>query len=543
LIYNQDSGNGLGIKLEDRFSSNLLVPGILQRKWRDENRFNSFLFFRSSENYYGVYINSWSLIDKQTALVNRYHNHAAGVRSVLQLSNYVTVRPYAGYQYSRNKTFVDFGYDLGIDGTINRLNLGDYRTDLFLSTEYDLFPERENSANQVNVSIQKRFSNIAEDSLNVSYLNTKQQYYSSTFGTIVDVNLETKNLQNILNYNVSSQSLFQVNTILSDRKISDNTPANPNVRKVLRFENHFGYRYFSSGFLFHFGLNTYLETLDNIDIRTDSEALQTGVTTDFSFFFNQQDRFDLQFNFIKFQYDTPDMDRNHDDRDELRFVGLARYLHYLSPLLSLEFAGYINLFHKSYIFRQQSANNNWNRIYRIESSVHYHYGNFRNSLRTQVLANYTTYDFDNLFEKTRSFIFRRYSISDSLVVPIIRKVYGGVYVRLELEDRGNFYKDIFAQNIAESSQILYYDFFLRKEDIFDLNLEVGFAVYQRKNWRHVVVELDTRNLRRVSPYLRLTYPIGRSLQFSSQIAQNYLVDLGRQRTEYTYGKLDLRYFF
>jgi hypothetical protein len=526
LIYNQDSGNGPGIKLEDRFSSNLLVPGILQRKWRDENRFDSFLFFRSSENYYGVYLKSWSLIDKQTALLNRYHNHAAGVKSVLQLSNYVTVRPYAGYQYSQNKTFVDWGYDLGIDGTFNHL-----------------FPERENSANQVNVSIQKRFSNIAEDSLNVSYLNTKQQYYSSTFGTIVDVNLETKNLQNILNYNVSSRSLFQVNTILSDRKISDNTPANPNVRKVFRFENHFGYRYFSSGFLFHIGLNTYLETLDNIDIRTDSEALQTGITTDFSFFFNQQDRFDLQFNFMKFQYDTPDMDRNHDDRDELRFVGLARYLHYLSPILSLEFAGYVNLFHRTYIFRQQSANNNWNRIYRIESSVHYKYGNFRNSLRTQVLANYTAYDFEHLFENTRSFIFRRYSISDSLVVPIITKVYGGVYIRLELEDRGNFYKEIFAQNIAESSQNLYYDFFLRKEGLFSLNLEIGFAVYQRKNWRHVAVELDTRNLRRVSPYLRLTYPLGRKLQFSSQIAQNYLVDLGRQKTEYTYGRLDLRYLF
>ena len=205
--------------------------------------------------------------------------------------------------------------------------------------------------------------------------------------------------------------------------------------------------------------------------------------------------------------------------------------------------GYVNLFHKSYIFRQQSANNNWNRIYRIESSVHYHYNDFRNTLRTQILANYTAYDFDHRFENTRSFIFRRYTISDSLVVPIITKVYGGVYVRLELEDRGNFYKDIFAQSIAASSQILYYDFFLRKEGFLNLNLEIGFAVYQRKNWRHIASAFDNRDLRRVSPYLRLTYPLGRSLQFSTQVAQNYLLDLGRQRTEYTYGKLDLRYFF
>jgi len=531
------------LKLEDRFSSNLLIPGIFQRKWRDENNLNSFFFFKQSSNYYGFYLRSWSLTDKQTSLVSRYHNHAAGLRTILQLTDQFVIKPFAGYQYSKNKSYEDWGYDLGINGTFNRINLGDYRTNLFLSTEYDLFPERENSANQVDIRIKKRFSNIAQDSLNVRYSKSKQQYYSSTYGTIVDVNLETKNLHNVLNYNLSSRSFFQVNTILLDRKISDNTPANPNVRNVFRFENRFGYRYFSPGFLFHIGLNTFLETFDNIDIRTDSEALQTGITTDFSFFINNNNQLDLQFNFIKYQYDTPDVESNHDDRDEIRFVGLARYLHYLSPLLSLEFAAYVNLFHKTYIFSQQSANNNWNRIYRIQSAVHYKYNRFRNTLRTQVLANYTAYDFDHLFENTRSFIFRRYSISDSLMVPLVSRIYGGIYVRLELEDRGNFYKDLFAQSIAESSQILFYDFFLRKEDFLNLNLEVGLAVYHRKNWRHLNVAVGNRDIQRVSPYLRLMYPISRSLRFSSQIAQNYLVDLGRQKTQYTYGKLDLQYFF
>jgi len=543
LTYNQESDNGPGIRLDERFISNLLIPGAFQRKWRDENNFKSFIFYKQSRNYYGIYLKSWSLTNKQTRLVSKYLNHSAGLRSVLEINDQVVVTPYAGYQYSKNLSYIDWGYDLGIDGAINRINLGDYKTDLFLSADYDLFPERENSANQFDIRINKKFSNVAEDSLSVSYLKSKQQYYSSTFETIVDVNLETKSLQNVLNYNLSSRSYFQVNTILRDRQISDNTPANPNIRKVFRFENHFGYRYFSPGFFFHIGLNTYLETLDNINIRTDSEALQTGITTDFSFFLNNNNQLDLQLNFIKYQFDTPDMEKNHDDRDEIRFVGIARYLHHLSPLLSLEFAGYVNLFHKSYIFRQQSANNNWNRIYRIQALVHYNYNKFRNTLRTQVLANFTAYDFDHLFENTRSFIFRRYTVSDSIIVPILNRVYGGVYVRLELEDRGNFFKDLFAQNIAESSQILFYDFFLRKEGFLNLNFEAGVAVYHRKNWRHLAVAVETRDIRRVSPYFRLVYPLGRNLQFSSQIAQNYLVDLGREKTQYTYGKLDLHYFF
>ena len=262
-----------------------------------------------------------------------------------------------------------------------------------------------------------------------------------------------------------------------------------------------------------------------------------------SFFFNNNNQLDFELNFIKYQFDTPDMERNYDDRDEIRFIGIARYLHHLSPLLSLEFAGYVNLFHKSYIFGQQSANNNWNRIYRIQAMVHYNYSKFRNTFRTEVLANFTAYDFDYLFDNTRSFIFRRYSVSDSMMVPLLDQVYAGVYVRLELEDRGDFYKDLFAQNIVESSQILYYDYFLRKVGLFNLNLEIGFAVYHRKNWRHLAVAVETSDIRRVSPYLRLVYPLGRNLQFSSQIAQNYLVDLGREKNQYTYGRLDLHYFF
>jgi len=543
LIYNHESGTGPGLKLDDRFISNLLIPGILQRKWRDENNFSSFIFYKLSENYYGIYLKSWSLTDKQTTLVSRYENHIAGLRSVLHITNQFVLQPYAGYQYSRNKSYVDWGYDLGVEGTVNNINLGDYGTNLFISTDYDLFPERENSANQIDLGLKKRFSDLAEDSLKISYLKSKQQYYSSAFGTIVDVNLETKYLQNTLNYNIASRSLFQVRTILFDRKISDNTPANPNIRKSIRFENRFGYRYFSPGFVFRIGLNTFLETLDNIDIRTDSEALETAFTTDFSFFFDNDNQVDLQFNFIKYQFDTPDMEHNHDDRDEIRFVSLARYLHRFSPLLSMEIAGYVNLFHKTYIFKQQSANNNWNRIYRIESSVHYQYDDFRNTLRTQVLANYTAYDFDHLFETTRSFIFRRYSVSDSLITSIFPYIYGGIYVRLELEERGSFYKDLFAQNIAESSQILYYDFFLRKEGFLHLNVEAGLAIYHRKNWRHLAVAVETRDIQRVSPYIRLVYPLGRNLQFSSQIAQNYLTDLGREKTQYTYGKLDLHYFF
>ena len=483
------------------------------------------------------------MTNKQTTLVSRYDIHAAGLKSILNLSKQIIIKPYVGYQYSKNIVYMDWGYDMGVDGTIDHVNIGDYRTNLSLSSDYDLFPERVNSSNQFNLRIKKRFSSLAEDSLKINYLKSKQQYYSFPSGKIVDLALDSKNLQNTLNYNMSPHSLLQVRTILIDRKISDNTPNNPNVRKMIRFENHFGYQYFSPEFLFRIGLNTFLETLDNKDIVTDSEALQTAFITDFSFFLNSNNQLDLQLNFIKYQFDTPDVEVNFDDRDEIRFVGLGRYIHRFSTLLSMETEIYINLYHKTYIYKQQSINNNWNRIYRLQSSVNYTYNDFQNILHTQVLANYTAYDFDQLFENTQSYLFRKYSVSDSLVTVILPYIYGGFYVRLELEERGNFYKELFAQNIAESSQILYYDFFLRKEGFFRLNLETGIAVYHRKNWRHLTVTVETRDISRLSPYLKLVYPLGENLQLSSQITQNYLVDQGREKSQYTYGKLDFNYFF
>jgi len=533
----------MGFRLDDRFTSNLLIHQFTQQKWRDENNLHAFLFNKYSKDYYGVYLNSWTLIDKQTVLTSRFSNHAAGFKSIYNINERINIQPYIGYQRSENKSYIDMGWDLGLDADIEGIYLGDYRTNLFLTTEYDLYPQRENYANQFNIQIHKQFSSRARDSIRVGYAKTKQEYYSSDSESFVEVNIENKNLYNALEYILSSNSFLQINTIFIDRNIADNTPVNPNVREVFRFENRLGYRYFSSGFLFYLGMNTYQETLDNLDIRTDSRALQSGIRTDFSFFLTQTNRLDFQLNFIKFQYDTPDQIDNHDDRDELRFLGTAAYFHRLSPLLWIKFDAYVNLFHKIYLYREQSANNSWNRIFKIQATVNYRYNGWQNTLRTHVLANYNVYDFDHLFTSTRSFVFRKYSVSDSLLMPLTNTTDLGIYGRLELEDRGSFFKDDFAQNISESSQSMYYDMFLKKKSILYLNLEVGVALYRRTNWRHGRVKRLNREIQRISPYIRIVYPMGNNLRFYSQVSQNYLDDKGRQKSNYIFGHLHLYYYW
>lgn len=537
----------MGIHFDDRFISNLKMQKSGHQKWLDINNLNTFLFNKYNQNYYGIYLESWSFSDKQTTiLASRKSNHAVGLKSIYKLNKVTSIEPYAGYQRSENKPFVDWGWDVGLDAKLKELYIGDYRTNLLMTSDFDLFPQRENISNHFEIQVNKKFSSYAQDSLRVNYIRFKQQYYNSSdsahFGDIVDIDLESKNLYNVLKYSFSSRTFLQLNTILVDKRVSDNTPANPNIRDLFRIENRLGLRIVSPRILFYLGLHTFQETLDNIDVVTDSDAKQTGIRADISYIFENHDHVDFQFDFIKYQYDSPDP-TIHDDRDELRFIGSLRYLRQLSPLLSMDIGGDIYLSHKMYLHKEQSANNKWDRTYTIKSSVYYRYKKWRNTLRTAVLAYYVSYDFDHFFVNTRSFVFRKYSISDSLRFPLLPNTNVGIYMRLELEDRGSFFEEIFAQNIVESTQKLFLDLSLRKKVMLQLNFEVGCAFYSERNWRHIPVAVETRNIRRISPYLRIIYPMGDHFSLFSHISHNYRIDRGIEKTEYTHGKMDLYYHF
>ena len=185
-----DQANSLGLHLDNRYIFNL--KRSTNRKWLDQNNLTAFVFRKSELDYFGIYVHSWYQVDDQTPLATRSANHVLGLKSIYHPNSDLTITPYLGYQKSENKTYVDWGWDLGINGKLKGFDLGDYRTSLFLNTDFDIFPRRENIANQFNVQIFKRFSNFASDSLNVFYNRSKQQYYSANFNTIIDADLEKK---------------------------------------------------------------------------------------------------------------------------------------------------------------------------------------------------------------------------------------------------------------------------------------------------------------------------------------------------------------
>jgi hypothetical protein len=540
--YNRHVENGFSVRLNDNFSSTLFVasPGNPFPRWRDENRLNSFIYYQSQNLLYGLYANSWLLKDKGR-IVSQAANYAAGFRAEYQPIRNIVLTPYTGYQKSQNRSRIDWGWDLGLTGHIREINLGEYRTEMLLRTEYDFFRERQNSTNALNIRIATDFSPSSKDTLVLQYENDRKQFYSSDGTQLVDVQIENKSLQNILDYNLSQRSAMRFHTILSDRSVVDNSPGDVNRRNEFVFENRLNYRYISRSVFLEMGFHTSFDTQNSLGLRVDNETLQTGLYTLISYQPTESDYIDLQLSYVKYQYDTPEI--NNDDRDELRFVGLLSHRHVFSQFIHIVSELYTKLYHKIYILKEQSANNNWNRVFRLDVSVHYKNNKIRNKFHTQVLANYTVFDFDDLFDQAQSFVFRKYMVADSLVIPLYRDYYLGLYGRVELDDRGNFIEQLFSQKLIESSETVFYDIQIRKMLLYLFRWEIGIAFYRRQNWRHISKKQKIGDNTKTSPYIRVVYPLNQNLKIGGHIAFHTENNQGGQKSKYTIGHLNMYYNF
>ena len=136
------------------------------------------------------------------------------------------------------------------------------------------------------------------------------------------------------------------------------------------------------------------------------------------------------------QYDTPDS-TNTDDRDELLVTTGIEYIHVFSNQLKLSIVGDLTLFHMVYIHRDQSANNNWNRVIRFSPSIEYTPTPWlRTVTRTEVLANYTVSDYEEQVASIKSFSYRQAMWSDSTSLQLTDKILCNFSGSLRIFERG-----------------------------------------------------------------------------------------------------------
>lgn len=136
------------------------------------------------------------------------------------------------------------------------------------------------------------------------------------------------------------------------------------------------------------------------------------------------------------RYDTPDS-LNTDDRDELLLVIGVEAIHRFNTGMVLSLLADATLSHLVYLSRFQSANNNWNRIFRLRPRVDYSPAPWLTTVNAaEVLANYTVYDFEEQIAAVRSFSFRQASWSDSTSVKLGPRTEILVLASLRIYERG-----------------------------------------------------------------------------------------------------------
>ena len=166
------------------------------------------------------------------------------------------------------------------------------------------------------------------------------------------------------------------------------------------------------------------------------------------------------------KYDT-DTQENSDDRDELYFNASVSHLFNNLENFNIQTSFEYNLTTLSYIFKEKSANNNSNKIYRLTSRSEYKpFSSLQTINSFQVLANFTVYKFEDLLSQVQSYIFRQLHIWDTTRFDITKNIFVNFNGELRIYEQGQYNDKNFS--IKPSNYYV--------ENRLDMNLNYTFEV-------------------------------------------------------------------
>ena len=517
-------------QVEDYFQRNLIIPGVDNKQWKDEHKLTARFLFQKPYFAPGLYLNSWQKTDRKSSVQNEYSNHAMGIYLKSPI-----ITPYVGYQRSKNRALTEWGWDTGVTGSLKDYRFDAYNTNLDILSNYDFYENRQNFENNLSASIQADFNQFSGDSLSFTFSEVNKEYYTS--GRLEQVKIFNRSWRNSLYYYLGMRDLLSMQTLIQSRYNSYFSG------RIFLMENKFRYMHTGKNLFLGLNLRTNDVTSDNSGVETDSRSRETALRMELGYNINSKQKFDLDIAYVKMQYDTPDERINNDDRDEQRYVMDLEYTYRLSPFLRLQINAYAFLFHQMYIFSDQSINNSWNRVYTFRPNVYYTTDRVKNRLSTEVLANYTVYDFEALIRQTRSYVFRKYTFSDSLTVRVLGRNHLGAYIRIELEDKGSFFETNFKQKLLQSYQSEFFNFFILNDHFFYFRVMAGYTVYRREEWRYFPIKQKYRTINNQGPFINIIYKATDHLYFRANAAYSFLDDSAYRTSRYTTGSLRLNYLF
>lgn len=492
--------------IQNHYVSNLLRTSLSQNKWRDNTQISFEYRSRLRNGVNQIFqVTSSNYIDKQTGYENSARTHLFSWGLQTSLFKTIQMKSILGEKWDQRQGQRDRGLYYFTNAALNPFPWQGYVNRIRLNWQGNQLGKRRDYDFGIGYKISKEFYPGTLDSLSFRYYNTRRDYYISTRGDLESRRGKIRRLSNYLLYPISrSLKMRQISTFYSrdthiDQGLLTANGGNRNRENLgvttetgLQFRHNslassltMLYTYESEAYTFSRSLQA--NPFSGIPGTPDNKNRLLEIRSYLSFYLGAQDSLIFQNSASRLQYDTPDSS-NFDDRDELRTIHLIEWTHLFSHSFQMKIGGNVRLRHLVYLFSQKSADNNWNRIFNIYSDLNYsRLRNFEFKQRAEVLANYTDYDFEYLLQQVKSYVFREFSITDSLFWRLFGQTNLSAYYRLEYEENGRLFWDAFSEQPLLNRHNHYYSLIVDFPVFQTFRVFGGFQGYFRKEWSYKIV--------------------------------------------------------
>ncbi|MDZ7392182.1 MAG: hypothetical protein ONB25_04660 [candidate division KSB1 bacterium] len=538
----------------ERFQSSMLRLGPGGDKWKDDQHLEAFARWHLSPHLLlSVRVLSSALSDRQSGYRNDVRTELVESSARANLSQ----RAWAEASFGGKRDLL-FGHDdrglcYGSRLGIERAVLAGYENTLQFEYGGDRFPVRKNQDLALTYGVHREFVPGTSDSLRVSFSTRRRDNYFSAAGEVETYQERPAAIENHLSYRLMEGMDLDLENAARYREVEvalrDGDKLRDHRRRQDQEFEHWLRLSFTRGGL---GWRTRLGYWAQ-DQRYDMPATQApspfspraafvtpanyssrlSLVNEVGFRMGAADSLASRLSMSLLRYDTPDTN-NFDDRDELRIAASLLVEHLFSAGLKLQVMASVNLYHIVYLFAERSADNNWNRVFRFTTRGFYlpsprilFYQSF------EVLANYVAYDYEQVFEETRSFVFRKFVADDSLSWQASERsrIYGES--RLLVEENGRLYWDEWAERPLMSRTSLWVRLAWKYRLTSTMEIAPGFLYYRRQGWRH---SLDSQGKWRQEEYehhwsrgpvLSLTYGGPSGVRFEMRAARRRVNSTGQ----------------
>lgn len=466
---------------------------------------------------------SFILSDNQALGVSNAALHSGLLGLAVQPVSYVTIAPLVGFRFDRQQNEQDEGWNYKLLTQTDTLDLDGYETQGLMRLNVSNLSPRYFRNNNAQATMRKDFIEGSSDSLRLQWSNNRWDFYvpadsfiekeyniTSNIRSRVDENfyisnsllygigrmlsasvrtiIETRTILNAFRYKSLSQPLtIPYNITVSEQRLEGGLDLNyrddggvvasVGARVGERDEKHLLEKIEGVDKNIQENRSQQEHRLDNIARRTSFRA---SVEVPISF----TDQFGFESSAGILRYDTPDS-MNNDDRDELLINVAARETHGWNRFLWMNIIAEATLSHIVYLFQERSANNNWNRIFRLQSILTYVPARKLRMVNAfEVLANYTVFDFESVVPTVRSYLYRQFAILDSTLYDMSSNVGFDLFFHARIYERGGFRWQEFSERPQQYVREVTFSPALRYTIDETVVCAVGFRSFAQNRFRY-----------------------------------------------------------